>query len=167
MRGVRLWWNGMSWSGACRDEVILGTSRPRKAFLPWTTVPPLNFLYITLPVSDLGRTLSLWEDEGDTDRHWDTHQNPTFNFCCFIVVTIARKLSLQIVSRLRSFEDASHSLLMQRHNNFLCFTMTITRKVSSQIISRLRSFEACISCFTDAEAWYFYLRLSVQKYNQH
>ena len=27
-----------------------------------------------------------------------------FNFCCFIVVAIAHKLSLQIISQIRSFE---------------------------------------------------------------
>ena len=58
-RGVSLSSNGLSSLGRCGDREGLGTSDP-----PGTAKKPVNFSANSLPVSDLGRTLSLREDEG-------------------------------------------------------------------------------------------------------
>ena len=68
-RGVRLTFNGMCWSGVCRDEVILSTSDPRKSPLPMNYSATLSTILQTLLVSSLGWMLSLMEDEGDSDWH--------------------------------------------------------------------------------------------------
>ena len=100
MRGVSLLQNGMNWSGVCRDEAILSTSDPPESLSP---VPPLNY-FSNPSMHSPGRPLPFREDEGDSDQRQDPHQNQSFHFCCFIVVTIARKMSLQIVLQIRSFE---------------------------------------------------------------
>ena len=63
MRGVRLSSNGLSLLGRWGVGVDFGTSDPQEP------QEPVNFSAAfvnisTLPVSDPGRTLSLWEDEG-------------------------------------------------------------------------------------------------------
>ena len=69
MRGVRLTCNRMSWLGVCRDEVILGASDPLESLSPMNYSATLNLFLQTLLMSGPGWTLSLREDEGDSDRH--------------------------------------------------------------------------------------------------
>ena len=68
-RGVRLTCNGMSWSGVCHDEVILGASDPPESLSPVNYSVTLYLFLQTLLVSGPGWPLSLREDEGDSDRH--------------------------------------------------------------------------------------------------
>ena len=68
-RGVRLTCKGMSWSGVCHDEAILGASDPLESLSPMNYSATLYLFLQTLFVSSLGWPLSLREDEGDSDRH--------------------------------------------------------------------------------------------------
>ena len=69
MRGVRLTCNRMSWLGVCHDEAILSASDPPESLSPMNYSATLNLFLQTLLVSGPGWTLSLREDEGDSDRH--------------------------------------------------------------------------------------------------
>ena len=62
--GVRLTCNGMSWSGVCHDEVILGASDPPESLSPMNYSATLYLFLQTLLMSCPGWLLSLREDEG-------------------------------------------------------------------------------------------------------
>ena len=69
MRGVRLSCNGMCWSGVCHNEAILGASDLPKSPLPMNYSATLSPILQTLLMSGLRQSLSLMEDEGDSDQH--------------------------------------------------------------------------------------------------
>ena len=68
-RGVRLTCNGMSWSGVCHDEAILGASDPLQILSPVNYTATLYLFLQTLLVSGPVWPLSLGEDEGHSDQH--------------------------------------------------------------------------------------------------
>ena len=67
-RGVRLTCNGVSWSGVCCDEAILGASDPPESLSPVNYSATLYLFLQTLLMSGPGWPLSLREDEGDSDQ---------------------------------------------------------------------------------------------------
>ena len=58
--GVRLTCNGMSWSGACRDEAILGASDPSESLSPMSYSATLN-LISSNPSHEQSRTATFFE----------------------------------------------------------------------------------------------------------